>query len=235
MERLRYRTPRNFSAEEAVDFFRDRNWPVSLKRISEVTLVSVTPGSALECGDGRFDDFPRRNGIYGPRIFGGINGVMALVTGGDNKGLYRATLAIEKIGFMPGTHSADEGGCGLEDLWELGNLDSAIYPYEIELNHITKRGIKIGRWLEIEMKMLGGKHFRLNGHHREEGLRINPIIGFVELGQGGDRFRIDDWFLAKLGVNQRHRLLHYAEVVEKLKPDAAKAELIVPNTYRMAA
>ncbi len=37
-----------------------------------------------------------------------------------------------------------------------------------------------------------------------------------------------DWFMADLGISDEVRFFKIAEVVEKLRPDAAKLEIIVP-------
>lgn len=215
-----------FNAEKAMEYFADRGWPVTEIPSGETTLVVVTPGAALECGDGRFDQLVRRK-AHGIRVFGGINAIMAILTGGDEDGLKRATYLISKYDATPGTHSADEGGCGYADLWIAGELESAIYPYELQ-DRMERGGERIGHNLQTSMKDLGGKHFRLNGNHKEEGLRVNPFRGLTEIANDGLRFRVDDWFMADLGVPDRVRWFKIAETVEKLKPEAAKLEIIIP-------
>lgn len=214
-----------FNPDKIADYFSKRKWPVTTIPRQEINLVEVKRGAALECGDGRFDQLEGRK-AHGIRILGGINAVMALHTGGDEDGLERAMDLIKKFGATPGTHSAEEGGCGYADLWIEGELDSAIHPYE--LGEVDKGGLKIGQWLATRMKGLGGKHFRLNGNHMEEAVRLNPFEGYTEDADDGLRFRVDDWFMAGLGLRDHIRFYKIAETVEKLKPEATKLEIIIP-------
>lgn len=231
MPRTEYKTHPSYSPQEVHEFFEDRGWPVKLITKSEVDLTIVAKDAALECGDGRFDNCPGKD-INGPRVLGGINAVAAMVTGGTYEGYFKATQLVKEMGYNPGTHS-DEGegndgeGCGFYLLWLKGKLKSAKYPYEIKTEDITRSGINLGDWLRVNMRLLGGKHFRLNGQHVEEGVRLNPFIGLTEVAQDCKRFRIDDWFLAQLGVTPEQRYLKIAETVEQLKPDAKKMEIII--------
>lgn len=213
-----------FNPDIIVRYFTERGWPVSLIPYSDVHLVTVQKGAPLECGDGRFDELKDRES-RGVRVFGGINAIMAILTGGDEVGLERAKYLIEKFGATPGTHSAEEGGCGYADLWMNNLLESALYPHEL---HLLRGSERIGQRLQEAMTALGGRHFRLNGNHKEEGVRINPFRNNTEGATDGRRFRIDDWFMADLGVPDKVRFFKIAETVEKLKPGAAKLEIIIP-------
>ncbi len=215
-----------FDPNKIADYFTARGWPVTTIPLTEVTLVKISKGAALECGDGRFDQLVER-GAHGVRVFGGINTIMAIHTGGDEVGFQRAADLIKKFGVTPGTHSADHEGCGYADLWIAGKLKSAIYPYEFG-GDAERGGLRIGQWLKNKMEDLGGRHFRLNGNHMEEGVRLNPFRGYTERANDGLRFRVDDWFMADLGIPDRARFFKIAEAVEMLKPEAAKLEIIVP-------
>ncbi len=215
-----------FNPDTITEYFVGRGWPVRTMPSQVVNLVKVTRGAALECGDGRFDQLEERK-AHGVRVFGGINAIMAIHTGGNEVGLQRATELIQMFGANPGTHSADHGGCGFAELWIAGELKSAIYPYRLE-EEIERGGGRVGQWLVDRMRSLGGKHFRLNGNHYEEGIRLNPFRGYTEAAIDGLRFRVDDWFLAGLGVPDKVRFFKIAEAVEKLKPDAARLEIIIP-------
>ncbi|MBI4036076.1 hypothetical protein HY383_03925 [Candidatus Daviesbacteria bacterium] len=72
-----------------------------------------------------------------------------------------------------------------------GELKSALYPYELK-EEAERGGLGIGNWLAERMKALGGKHYRLNGNHNEQAVRINPFRRYTELAQDGLRFRVDD-------------------------------------------
>lgn len=222
---MKYEVYTGFNPEKAAEYFLRRGWSVEALPRQNVVLVRVGKGAALECGDGRFDRFEKRQ-LYGVRVLGGINAVMATITGGDEVGLERAVELTKKAGFAPGTHSAEHGGCGYADLWIQGELKSALYPYE--LDGIDRGGLRIGQWLSKTMRKWGGWHFRLNGNHLEEGVRLNPFVGLTEKAEDGARFRVDDWFMAGLGVPDKVRFFKIAETVERLKPDAAQLEIIVP-------
>lgn len=226
LNKMRYETYIGFNPDKIADYFSARKWPVIMFLRQNTTLVEVTKGAALECGDGRFDQLEGRK-AYGVRVFGGINAIMAIHTGGDEIGLQRATELIEKFGVTPGTHSAEYGGCGYADLWIAGELKSAKYPYRLG-EEIEKGGLRIGQWLAHRMRLCGGKHFRLNGNHMEEAVRLNPFRGLTEAANNGLEFRVDDWFMADLGIPDEVRWFKIAEAVEKLKPDAKKLEIITP-------
>lgn len=228
-----------FNPEKIAEYFTERKWPVITIPVSTVKLVRITKGAALECGDGRFDQLQNRalvaedqreegasHHVRGIRVLGGINAIMATLTGGDEVGLQRATEILKRFGIAPGTHSADEGGCGYADLWMQGKLESAVYPYQLH-ESMNRGGLRLGHLLTELMDSLGGKHYRLNGNHKEEGVRLNHFRRTTEAALDGSRFRIDDWFMADLGIPDRVRFFNIAETVEKLKPDAAKLEIII--------
>ncbi|GEM_PF-3807500 len=229
-----------FNPEKIAHYFVGRKWPVTTIPVQEVKLVRITKGAPLECGDGRFDGFQDRDliaedqreeggshHVRGVRVLGGINAMMAMLTGGDEVGLQRATDILIRFGMAPGMHSAEKGGCGYADLWIQGLLESALYPYKLHAS-MNKGGLRLGQSLAEVMNSLGGKHYRLNGNHKEQGVRLNPFRRYTESAHDGSRFRIDDWFMADLGIPDRVRFFKIAETVEKLKPDAAKLEIIVP-------
>lgn len=215
-----------FNPEKIAEYFTKRGWPVEVLPSNNVSLVEVDKGAALECGDGRFDQLEKRH-LYGVRVLGGINAIMATLTGGNEIGMKRAVELIKKAGLAPGTHSAEHGGgCGYADLWMQGRLESALYPYE--LGGVDRGGLRIGVWLRRTMGQWGGRHFRLNGNHNEIGVRLNPFRGLTEKAEDGTRFRIDDWFMADFGISDKVRWFKVAETIEKLKPEAANLEIIVP-------
>lgn len=221
---MRLETFTDFNPDKVADYFTKRGWPVATIPAQSVNLVPVDNGASLECGDGRFDKFQKRK-LHGVRILGGINAIMATLTGGNEVGLIRANQLIRRAGVTAGTHSAENGGCAHVELWMDGKLESAVYPYEFDR---VRDGLPTGKWLRGLMKECGGAHIRLNGDHEEEGVRINPFRGLTEKADDGARFRIDDWFMADLCVPTSTRLLKIAEVVEKRRPDAARLEIIVP-------
>lgn len=230
-----------FNPENIANYYLGRGWEVKTITVGEVKLAKVTKGAPLECGDGRFDQLEDRNivtadqweggldlHVRGVRILGGVNAIMAILTGGDEVGLQRATELLHRVGVAPGTHSAEMGSCGYADLWIQGKLESARYAYQLH-ETMNRGGLRLGQRLGEVMRDLGGRHYRLNGNHKEEGVRLNPFRGSTEIAFDGSRFRVDDWFMADLGIPDAIRWFKIAEVVEKLKPEAARLEIIIPK------
>lgn len=234
-------TYEGFNPDKMTEYFMGRGWPVETIPIGQVKLAKVTKNAPLECGDGRFDQLEDRSvtsedqlwqeglepKVRGVRILGGVNAIMAILTGGNEVGLQRATELLQRFNVAPGTHSADNGGCGFVDLWIQGELKSAVYPYEL-YEVMDRGGLKLGKRLREVMRGLGGRHYRLNGNHKEQGVRVNPFVEYTEDAYDGSRFRIDDWFMLKLGVSDSVRWFKVAETIEKLKPEAARLEIIIP-------
>ncbi len=208
-----------FQADKTAEYFNRRGWSVAFVKPESVELVKARKGAAVQCPDGRFGDPELGLAFEGPKIWGGINVVAAMVTGGDAAGFTRAARLIEGMGYAPGTHGADHGGCGYFDQWSAGKLTSALYHYDRS------------SFPEIPVKMLieelyGGKHFILPGRHVEVGVSLNPYYGLTEKGIDCSKFRVDDWFLAYMGVPNERRYAKIAEVVEILRPEAANLEIV---------
>lgn len=223
---LEYITPKGFNPYRMEDFFGNRGWQTELIKASNTELVKADAGAALECGDGRSDEYPTKK-LHGPRVFGQMNGVAALVTGGDLIGFVKAAEYVIDKGYAPGTHGDEHGGegCGAFGLWKNGKY-SDVHSFRLPYGFLETQGMSPTEWVKMTMKMLGGKHFTLPGSHQEQSLRINSGIGLTERSISGTRFKVDDWFLEEVPFNRR--LLYVAETVEQLKPDAKKIEIIIP-------
>lgn len=207
--------------------FFELGWKVKIISVNDVHLIAVHKGAAIECSDGRFDSELLKRKMRGPRIFGSINAIMSLITGGGEDGLEAASRLVSKFGLTPGTHSADHGGCGYFDLWKNGRLKSANYPYKPDHEELAKqRGCKLGHLLAERVRALGGYHFRLNGEHCEEAVRYNHFRNTTDISGNCRRFIVDDWVLADLGIPVEKRLLLIAECVEQLRPEAKRLEII---------
>ncbi|MFA5933295.1 MAG: cadmium-containing carbonic anhydrase [Microgenomates group bacterium] len=212
------------------DVLAERGWKTEQVKVSNVDLVPTDEGAAAECGDGRFGILPNRK-KYGPAIFGGVNAICALKTGGDWNGFMHAAEDLRRLGFTPGTHGAVHHGegCGQFGLWKNGLLESAIHSCSLPFELMERIGSIGADGIKAFMEILGGKHFRLPGEHEEEALRWNPFIGLTERAFDGSRFRNDDWLLEMIGGILLDKRINYnAEVVEKLKPDCKKVEILIP-------
>lgn len=228
MERLKLETYPQFDPLEIQELYDFRGWKTELVKVSNVELVSVDQGAAIECADGRSNKFHGKK-FHGVRFFGQINGVAALKTGGNIMGFYSAAQYLIEQKIAPGTHGAiNKGeGCGMFGLWkdkkyQYSDLKDFCLPLEI----LERYNISPTRWIKAQMKMLGGKHFTLPDSHQEQALRLNPFVGTTEKASSGDRFIVDDWFMPELSYVKKNNF--NAETVERLKPDAKKVEILIP-------
>lgn len=192
---------------KVITFFERRGWEVEPVNVSNVDLVVAEQGAATECIDGRFGRRERIK-MHGPKIPGGINAVAALKTGGDRVGFNAAAAEVVKLGFRAGTHRH----CGFFDLWESGQLPVVKHVLELPGKHMDR-----AKWIDLKAKHWGGNHFYLPGEHVEEGLVLNPFIGYTTIARP-DRFGYDDWFMHLLGIHGRRSMLLVAQTVENLSP-----------------
>lgn len=223
-------TYQGFDPYKIEHHFAQRGWETKLVKASNVDLVLVDPEAAAECGDGRFDLLKNRK-KFGPRIFGGVNAIAALKTGGDLNGLRLAAQELKRINLRAGTHGAVHKGegCGLFGLWKNGNLESAVHTCSLPFHLLEQEGMKASDWIKSFMDELDGKHFTLPDIHKEEGLTWNALMGTTIRSFTGDRFRNDDWVMDRIGgISLSKRLNFNAETVEKLKPDCKKVEILIP-------
>lgn len=216
IETLELRTVDNYSKEEVADFFIGRGWPVIFIPVSETNLVHTCEKAPLKCSDGRFDHYLDEE-MNSPRVFGQVNAIQAMLTGGGREGLHQANELLAVIGYAPGTHKT----CGYYDLWLAGEFEHVLFPPEIVIHDIL-----VGPLLKTVMKSMGGEHFKIDGPHREEATRLNPFIHTTEYALDGKRFRVDDWLFNLIGISGRRRWLQIAETVEKLRPEATKLEIL---------
>jgi len=216
--RLELQIHPKYDGGKVKDFFEIRNWTVEEVAASNIELVIPAAGSAIECGDGRFGDllFPRKK--HGPKVFGGVNGVALLKTGGDTIALYQAAAILNSMGFTAGTHGAEHqgDGCGLFALWRKSELLSAKYVLTL-LEQLNRMGIDPTVWVKKTMARLGGNHFTLPGVHQEQTLLINPFVDTTSI-PSTDRFSVDFGFMMNLGITASRAMLFNAETVEKLSP-----------------
>lgn len=211
------------------DSFAAQGWVTEMVKASNVDLVQTDEGAAVECGDGRFDKILRKK--YGPRVFGGVNAIAALKTGGDWNGFMQAAEELRRFGIAPGTHGAVHHGegCGQFGLWKNGLLESAVHRCSLPFELMERLGSVGTDGIKALMDVLGGKHFRLPGEHEEKVLRWNPFIGTTEKSFEGDKFKNDDWLLSILGgISLAKRIAFNEETVRKLKSDCTKVEILVP-------
>jgi hypothetical protein len=209
-------------------------WQAELIPADEVELVQATPGSALECPDGRFDEERKENEIYGVRTWGQTNGVAMMCDDcdGDFIGFTFAAKKVRDSGYTPGTHGAVHKGpgCAQHNLWMTGQLrEVEVNPYRMTADEVEHFGIDEATFIKAAVKRMGGRHFTLNGIHEEDAVRINPFLHTTEKAPTGDRFRLDHWYLGLLGVEQEKRLEVTRLIVEKARPQAAKIEILYPR------
>ncbi len=227
------------------DTFEAQGCPVELVKASNVLLVPTDPGSAVECSDGR--KLARRK-KHGPKQFGAFLSIAAGRTGGNMNGLVEAFMILRDLGYTPGLHGDEEGEdqCGFRLLWMDGRLTTVAHQWsmsqdlllrsKIRTEHLLKTaaGAELGlqitepevEWKEV-VEAAGGRCMTVLSKHREEAIRINPFFGMTEDNQQYDRFHIDDWLADAAGIPLLTRCAVADETVRKLKPDAARVEMLI--------
>lgn len=220
-ERLDFKAYPGFDPNEVRKLFENRGWYTRIISPEEAGLVKADLGAAVECIDGRFGDRLEKK-KNGPKLPGGINAIMALHTRGDSAGFNEAVRILKEEGFNSGTHV----DCGFYAKWKAGELKAARYPLVVPNTTINTLG-RVGVWLERHMRLCDGKHFHIEGQHKEQGVIFNPYEELTVEARS-DRFSCDHWlmkrFLNGKGREAKHLL---AETVELLKPDAKKLEIVV--------
>ncbi|MFH0942602.1 MAG: cadmium-containing carbonic anhydrase [Candidatus Beckwithbacteria bacterium] len=143
-------------------------------------LVAVEVDGLGLCVDGR----TAGKKLRGPKIQGGVLGVMALGIGrGDESAVREAIKIIKTAGFRPSVHGDEhhhEEGCGFGRLWSEGKLDN-----------LPRLEISLARVREIVLEE-GGEYVVLLGDHREK----KVVVNFVEnmtLEPDGSSFILDAW------------------------------------------
>lgn len=183
------------------DELKNRGWEV--KEGSRDGLVPVEVNGLGPCVDGR----KANKKLRGPKIQGGVLGVMALGVGrGDETAVREAVKIIKEAGFKPAVHGDEhhhEEGCGFGRLWSEGKL-----------NNFPKLEVSLERVKEIVLEE-GGEYVELIGGHEEKQVKVNMVEGMT-LEPDGNSFILDAWVAQKLGINKDKLLENAVEVVEKL-------------------
>jgi len=164
-------------------------------------LVPVDPKGALMCVDGRLGDGSEEV-MSGPKLQGGILGVMALGGLSSSEAIMRA----KEAGFKPGIHSDDhhgEMGCGFGKLW-LNRAFERINPPQESLAEITQAVVEAG-----------GSSVVLEGAHAEKTVRINLQEGMT-LVPDGTAFILDLWPAQALGLDSQVVAENALDTVKKL-------------------
>ena len=217
--------PHKYNEPALAKFFEKRAWTVSFAKNSNISIVNADPNAAIECGDGRFGEPTLERKLHGPKVFGGINGIALLLTGGDLIGFNAAANIIRGLGYSAGTHGAEHPGegCGLYGLWKQGKLTSSQYPLMLidELHSLSQHPTE---WIKKTVQRWGGKHFTLPGNHEEKKLVINPYNHLTPVAHTS-QFSFDLWVLQNLGISQQRAALFAAETVEQLT-DVRHVEII---------
>lgn len=179
-------------------------WEVKEGKIDK--LVMVESRGLGPCVDGRK---PKDLAIQlrGPKIQGGVLGVMALGVGrGDESAVREAVKIIKAAGFTPAIHGDGqhhESGCGFGRLWREGKF-----------KNFPKLEISLERVREI-VEAEGGEYVELTGDHEEQQVRAN-FVENMTLEPDGSSFILDAWSAEKFGIDQKRLLENAVETVTLL-------------------
>lgn len=180
---------------------QQQGWEV--KEAKGDKLVEVQPNGLGPCVDGR----KAKKALKGPKIQGGVLGVMALGVGrGDEAAVREAVKIIKAAGFTPAIHGDGqhhEAGCGFGRLWREGKF-----------NNFPKLEVNLERVREI-VEAEGGEYVELIGDHEEQQVTAN-FVENMSLEPDGSSFILDAWSAAKFGINQEKLLANAVEVITKL-------------------
>lgn len=168
-------------------------------------LVAVTKTGALMCVDGRRGD-QNSKVMSGPKILGGLLGVMAFNRLTGREGFNQAISIIRKAGYVPGVHlDTDHGvlGCGFGRLLQVGQL-TGLSPLGMSIEEIVNG-----------LRQADGVVATLYGKHEENIIRIN-MVPEMTLVPDGSAFNLDLWVAKRLGINQDYLARSAIETVQKL-------------------
>jgi hypothetical protein len=189
---------------QIVDQLLTVGWQV--KKGGRTGLVKTSASGAVHCVDGRLAD-QTDEVMRGPKIQGGVLGVMALgLKRGDEAAVKEAMAIIQKAGFIAGVHGDDHhgvAGCGFGKLWR-----------QKALSGLPELTVSLERVKEIVTEN-GGVYIELKGGHEEKVVRVNMVANMT-LAPDGSGFGLDLWVAAKLGIEPDLLLKNAAETVEKL-------------------
>lgn len=181
------------------EIFSFRGWQVFVEKASRANVIPVKPHSVLNCSDGRNPDL-------GPKLFGGLWGVMALATGGDRSGYRQAVAWIANAGFEAGIHGDDTYGefaCGFFNLWRSNRL-TGVYPCQLD---DEDRFAVVSRVHEM----------KAHGQHEEKILVVNLVPNMTPI-PARSQFSVDAWLAPFLGIDFNRLAKVSAQTVEQLTP-----------------
>jgi len=207
-----------------VKFFKKRGWITEDLHASDVELVDVPPGSAVACGDGRVikgsSAAEEQKYARGPKIFGGIAGVAALIGDGKLEGFRKAIKKVESLHYLPGGHGDNHkglDGCDHMMAW-LASKYSDLPALELTAQQIRD-----------EVLAHKGIYVDHLSHHTESTLDLNWIPNKTQI-PNGLRFLEDLWFVRQVTdnnpalMNKAYQMI--AETVENLSTTVRTVRII---------
>ncbi len=172
------------NARELYREFERFGWRVNV--VETGGLVRVSRGGALLCGDGRASSSDRGY-FFGPKIFGGVLGLAALIAMSEGKrefGIPTLAAAMNFGDHVPGMHDIhdDHVHCGQQ----IVAMQGGVYPKQ---NFTPQQG----RDYALQY---GGVQVYLSDEHAETEFGVNLREGTTRLPDSLDqRFWNDFWYL----------------------------------------
>ncbi len=192
-----------------------RGWRASIES-KPSDIVKVNKSGLFKCVDGRESDQPNKQ--RGPKALGGIYAIASLRGKRTTRQLESIAEEVSKAGYVPSVHGDDHGpmGCGFFKLWKTGQLPGMRPP---------KFDATQGRSIVLANK---GDYEWLKGPHEEYYTIINlrPNTTF-EPNPKDQRFVLDAWIASTFKLDLGQYATIAAETVERLRPAAMVAKIIV--------
>lgn len=190
-----------------------RGWTAQIE--TPKGIVPVGEGGLFKCVDGRASEAEKKQN--GPKALGGVYALACLRGQGTKTGLARIVKEVRKAGYVPSVHgdAHGPGGCGFFKLWKTGQLPHRVPP---DYDGMT------GRKTVMDA---GGEYEWLNGSHEESYTIINlrPDTTFKPVKK--QRFVLDAWIAKKFKLDLVEYAVLGAITVEKLRPAAMDARIVV--------
>ena len=202
--------------QDLVKALEGRGWKASIHK-SLKGLVKVHPDGLFKCVDGRESDHDG-DAMRGPKALGGVYAIAALRGKRDLKHLKPIVAEVRRKGYVPSVHGDDHGavGCGFFKLWQTGQLPGLRPP-----NYDSAAGRE-------EILSHDGAYEWLKGGHEEWFTVINLRSGTTFRPNPNDqRFVLDAWVAEDFKLPLTEYAVLAAETVERLRPAAMVAKIIV--------
>ncbi len=201
--------------EQLKEALENRGWKARIETTPPKDIVKVAKSGLFKCVDGRQSEMAKKQN--GPKALGGIYAIACLRNKRTTKALAAIVDEVRKSGHVPSVHGDSHGpnGCGFFKLWKTGQLPGCTPP---SYDGMT------GRQTVLDS---GGEYEWLEGSHEESHTIINLRANTTFEPAKKQRFVLDAWIAEKFKLPIGEYATLAAATVEKLRPAAMVARIIV--------